>query len=119
LQEVEDQHKEERNKIAMQLLHCQLESTVPPAAQFLLSQSQEGDAVQHHVRVPYVLERIPRPSCAPLHATNTSHLKQKIFLFEYSLEVSHFAYKKHTTERCSSVVYSSITVAILTTETSV
>jgi hypothetical protein len=30
-------------------------------------------------------ERISRPSCEPLYATNTSHRKQETFLYEYPL----------------------------------
>jgi hypothetical protein len=44
------------------------------------------------------------PSYEPLYATDTSHRKQEK--------------KNRTTQRCSSLVYPSSTVAILTTETS-
>jgi hypothetical protein len=48
----------------VQLLHCVwfssslLKSTLPPAAQLLLSQSQQGDLVWHHLRLSNVLERV-------------------------------------------------------------
>jgi hypothetical protein len=50
------------------LLHClslsssQLESTLSPAAQLLLSQSQHGDLVGHHLRLSHIFERISRPT---------------------------------------------------------
>jgi hypothetical protein len=54
-----------------------------------------------------------------LYPTNTSHRKQETFLYEYSLHwVLLPTKKRRTTERCSSVIHSSSTVAILTTETS-
>jgi hypothetical protein len=108
----------------VQLLHClplsshQLKSTVPSAAQLLLSQSQQDDLVEHHLLLLIVLERISRPRCEPLYATNTSHHKQETFLYEYPLHRVLLPTKKHATARCSSVIHSSSTVAILTTETS-
>jgi hypothetical protein len=108
----------------VQLLHClslsscHLESTLPPAAQLLLSQSQKADLVGHHLQLSNVLERISRPSCELLYQTNTSHRKQETFLYEYPLQWVLLPTKKRTTERCSSVVYTSSTVAILTIETS-
>jgi hypothetical protein len=60
------------------------------------------------------------PVCEPLYATNTSHRKQETFLEEYPLHwVLLPAKKKRRTERCSSVIHASSTVAILTTETSI
>jgi hypothetical protein len=73
------------------MLHCLslssrlLESTLPPAAHLLLSQSQQGDLVGHHLRLSNVLEGISQPSYEPLYATNTSHRKQETFLNEYPL----------------------------------
>jgi hypothetical protein len=78
--------KPNHGNILVQLLHClslsycQLESTLPPAAQLLLSQSQQEDLVGHYLRLSNDLER---PSCEPLYATNTLHLKQETFLYEY------------------------------------
>jgi hypothetical protein len=75
----------------VQLLHClslspcQLETTVPPPAQLLLSLSQQGDLVGHHLRLSNVFERISVPSFEPLYATNISHCKQESFLYEYCL----------------------------------
>jgi hypothetical protein len=53
----------------------------------LLSQSQQGDMVGHHLRLSHVLERISRLSCEPLYATNTPHRKEKIFIYEYPLHL--------------------------------
>jgi hypothetical protein len=41
--------------------------------------------VAHHLQFSNVLERISRPSCEPLYATNTFHRKQEIFIYEYPL----------------------------------
>jgi hypothetical protein len=57
-------------------------------------------------------------SCEPLYATNSFHCKQELFLYEYRLHWVPLPTNKRTTERWSSVVHSSSTVAILTTETS-
>jgi hypothetical protein len=73
----------------VQLLHClslsscQLESTLPTAAQLLLSKSQQGDLVGYHLRLSNVLETISWPRCEQIYATITSHRKQEIFLYEY------------------------------------
>jgi hypothetical protein len=75
-------HARNHGNILVQLLHCltisffQLESTFPPIAQLLLSQSQQGDLVGHHLQLSNVLERICRSSCEPLYATSTSHRRQ-------------------------------------------
>jgi hypothetical protein len=75
----------------VQLLHClslsscQFEWTLPPGAQLLLSQSQQGDLVGHRLRLSNFLQRISRPNCEPLYATNTSHRKYGTFLYEYPL----------------------------------
>jgi hypothetical protein len=61
-------------------------------------------------------KRLP-PICEPFYATNTSHRKQETFLYEY-LWIESFCPQKRRTEHCSSVVHSSCTVAVLTTETS-
>jgi hypothetical protein len=60
----------------------QLESTLTPAAQLLLSRSLQGDLVGHHLWLSNVLERISWPSCEPLYTTDTSHRKQEIFLYK-------------------------------------
>jgi hypothetical protein len=76
----------------VQLLHylslysCQLESALPPAGQLLLSQYPQGDLVGHHLQLSKALERISRPSCDLLKATNISHRKQEIFLYKYPLQ---------------------------------
>jgi hypothetical protein len=57
------------------LLSAQINSS--PAAQFLLLQSQQGDLVEHHLRLLNVLERISQASFGPLYATNTSDRKQE------------------------------------------
>jgi hypothetical protein len=69
-----------------------------------MSQCQQGDLVDHHRRLSNVLERICRPSCEPLYATNTFRRKQEPFLYEYHLHWVLPSTKKCTTERCSSVV---------------
>jgi hypothetical protein len=108
----------------VQLLHClalsscQLGSTLPPATQLLLSKSQQGDLVGHRRQLSNVLERISRTSCEPLYAINTSHVNRKHF-FKNVLCIEAFCPQKiRITKRYSSVVYSSSTVAILTTESS-
>jgi hypothetical protein len=57
-------------------------------------------------------------SVSTSYTTNTSHRKQETFLYEYHLYWALLPTKKSITERFSSVVYSSNTIAILTTETS-
>jgi hypothetical protein len=74
--------------------------------------------IGHHLRLSNILERISGPSYEPLSATNTSHRKQETFLYDYPLHWVLLPTKKRTTERCSSVGYSSNAVAILSTETS-
>jgi hypothetical protein len=54
----------------------------------------------------------------PLYATNTSHHKQETFIYEYPLQWALLPTEQRTTERCSSVVHFTRSVAILTTETS-
>jgi hypothetical protein len=61
-------------------------------------------------------ERISRPSCEMLYATNTSPHEQEIFIYEYPLPWVLSPIK--TTECCSLVEHSSSTFAILTVETS-
>jgi hypothetical protein len=100
--------------VLVELLHCQLESTLPPAAQLLLSQSQQGDLVGYHLRLSNILEILYRPSCEPLYVANASHRIQEIFMNILCSE-SFCPQEKRTTERCPSVVYSSSPVSILTT----
>jgi hypothetical protein len=59
------------------------------------------------------------PSCIQFYVTNTSHRKQEIYFFMNILCIESFAHQEHTSERCSSVVYFSSKVAILTTKTSI
>jgi hypothetical protein len=101
----------------LSLSSCQLESTLPPAAQLLLSQSQQGDLVGHHLRLSNVLKRICRPSCESLYATNTTHCKQETFHYEYPSHFVLLPIKQITTGLRCSVAHSSSTVAILITET--
>jgi hypothetical protein len=61
----------------LSLSSCQLESATPPANQLLLSQSQEGDLVGHHLRRSNVLENISRPSCELFYSTNIAHHEQE------------------------------------------
>jgi hypothetical protein len=75
--------------------------------------------IGHYLRLSNILERISGPSYEPLSATNTSHRKQEIFIYECPLHwVLLPTKKKSTTERCSSVVHPLSTVTILTTEIS-
>jgi hypothetical protein len=72
--------------------------------------------------VPLFQRHRQRNVCHPVLnsfiATNTSHRKQKKFLYEYPLHGVLLLTRKRTARRCSSVIYSSSTVAILSTETS-
>jgi hypothetical protein len=77
------------------LSSCRLESTLPPAAQLLLLQSQLGDMVGHHLTFSNVLEKISRLSCEQFYATNTSYRKQEIFLYEYPLHCLLLSTKIH------------------------
>jgi hypothetical protein len=69
----------------LSLSSCQPESTLPPAVQLLLLQSQQRDLVRHQLWLSDVTERISWSSCEPLYATNSSHPKQETFLYEYPL----------------------------------
>jgi hypothetical protein len=103
----------------LSLSSYQLESTLPPAAQLLLSQSQQGDLVWHHLQLSNVLERISPPSCKPLYVTETSHCEQETFIYECPFHgVLLPKKKKRMTERCFMVVCYSSMVIILTIETS-
>jgi hypothetical protein len=70
--------------------------------------------VGHQLRLSNVLEGISRPSCELLYATNTSHRKQETFLYEYPLKWILLP----TESAQQNAVHSSITVANLSTETS-
>jgi hypothetical protein len=70
----------------------------------------------HHFTSASTAKRLP-PSCEPLYATNTSHRKQETFLYK-PLCSEFLPTEKRTTEDCSSVLYVSSTVAILTMKTS-
>jgi hypothetical protein len=100
---------------------------VPPLYQYVETRSIEvfwllsqplPHLVGYHLQLLNVLERISRLRYEPLYATNTSHRKLETFLYYYPFQWIHLFTKKRTTERCSSVVNTSSTVAILTTETS-
>jgi hypothetical protein len=52
---------------------------------FWLSSRPLLHLVGHHQRLSNVLERISRPSCEQLYATNTSHREHITFLYEYNL----------------------------------
>jgi hypothetical protein len=107
----------------VQLLHClplssfQLESTPSPAAHLLLSQSEQGDLVGHHLRLSNFLREfldpvVKRFTRQTLSTVNRKHPFMNILLIE------SFCPQKRATKRCSSVVYPSSTVAILIAETS-
>jgi hypothetical protein len=95
------------------LCSCQLESTIAPTAQLLLLEPRQGNPVRHHLQLLNVFERISRPSCEPLHMTDTSYCKQGIFLYEYPLHWFLLPTKTHN----RTLVFGR-TLAILTTETS-
>jgi hypothetical protein len=69
----------------VQLLHCLSLPPVSsnqlfhPPAQLLLSQSQEGNLVGHHLWFSNVLERISLPSCKLLYVINFSTINRKHF----------------------------------------
>jgi hypothetical protein len=98
----------------VQLLHClslsscQLESTLPPAEQLILQQSQQGYLVGYHLRLSNVLERVSQSSCE-LFARQTLPNINRIHLFTNIICIVSFCPQK-TRGRCCSV-------AILTSET--
>jgi hypothetical protein len=51
------------------------------------------------------VERISRPNCEPIYVTNTSHGKQKTFLYDILFIVFFYPQKERTIEHCSSVVH--------------
>jgi hypothetical protein len=65
-------------------LHYQCFETRRIEVFWLLSQPLPH-LVCHHLRLSNGLERISRPSCEPVYATNTSHRKQETLLYEYCL----------------------------------
>jgi hypothetical protein len=67
-----------------------------PQHRSLLSQSLPH-LVGHHLRLPNISQRISRPRCKPLYATNTSHCKQETFLMN-NLCIESFCPQKRTTE---------------------
>jgi hypothetical protein len=52
--------------------------------------------VGHHLLLSNVLGRISGLSCEPLYATNTSHRKQEIFIYEYPLHCVVLPTKTHS-----------------------
>jgi hypothetical protein len=84
----------EKKKLFLDLSSTNIDILVPLLCQWDETRSVEvflplfqplPHLVGHHLRLWNVLERIFRPSCEPLYATNTSNHKQKIFLYEYPL----------------------------------
>jgi hypothetical protein len=71
--------------------------------------------VGHHLRLSNVIERISQPSCESFYATDTSHRKQEIFLYEYPLHW-FFCPQKQPRQKATLRLYTPQT--ILTTETS-
>jgi hypothetical protein len=51
----------------------------------VVSAAEQGDLVVHHLRLSKVLERISRPTCEPLYATNTSHREEETFIYDCPL----------------------------------
>jgi hypothetical protein len=108
----------------VQLLHClslsscQLESTLPPAAQLLLSQSKQGtwSGITYDFQTSLREFLDPVVNCSVLQTLPTINRKH---FFMNILCIESFCPQKHTTERCLLVLHSSSTFAILTTETSI
>jgi hypothetical protein len=57
--------------------------------------------VGHHLRLSNVLDRLTRPSCESLYATNPSHRKQETFLYEYPLPRVPFTTKNNAQQNAS------------------
>jgi hypothetical protein len=51
--------------------------------------------VGHHLRISNAVDKISRPGCEPLYATNTSHSKRETFLCEYILHWVRLPTKTH------------------------
>jgi hypothetical protein len=110
----------ERTFVSRHILH-RYRYTCPPPLQFVETRSIEvfwllSQVLPHlagrHLRLSNVLERISRPTCEPLYAANMSQYKQEIAYFLMNvLCIESFRPQGNTTERCSSVVYSSSTFA--------
>jgi hypothetical protein len=62
---------------------------------FWLPSPPRPHLVGHNLRLSNVLERISRPSCERLYATNTSHRRQEICLYEYLLHWVLLPIKTH------------------------
>jgi hypothetical protein len=94
---------------------CQLEITLRPAAQLLLSQSQQGDLVGHHLQLPNVREKISRPICDRFMRQILPTMNRKPF-FMNILALSPFVRKK--THNIPLLFGSTpwVTVVIVTTE---
>jgi hypothetical protein len=76
---------------------------VPSPYQFFETPQHEGPLIDvsatsappsHHLRFSNVIQRISRPSCEQLYATNTSHRKQETFHNEYPLQWALLPRKK-------------------------
>jgi hypothetical protein len=77
----------------VQLLHCISSNQLfNPLHSCFLSISK-GDQVRHHLWLSNVLERISRPGCETLYATNTSQRKQERF-FMNILSIESFCPQK-------------------------
>jgi hypothetical protein len=104
--------------ISIHLSHRFTRASKPAAEEFLTVVSATSAPQFRHLRLSNDLEKIYRTSCESFYTTDTSHRKQEICLYEYPFNWVLLPTNKRTTERCSSVGYSSSTVAIFTTETS-
>jgi hypothetical protein len=98
------------NTLVLSLYQCF--ETLSTKVFWLLPQSLPH-LVGHRLRLSNVLEKISRPSCELLKATNTSHSKQETFLYEYPLRWIFWP-QKRTTESCSSVVLLQFVTYLLT-----
>jgi hypothetical protein len=113
-------------KIFLDISATNIDTLVPSLYQCVETRSMEVFLTVLHLRFNLLVisERfatmvaISRPSCEPLYAQTLPTVNRKIFFINI-LSLSHFAHQKEkcTLERCSSVILSSSTVAILTTGT--
>jgi hypothetical protein len=103
--------------LCLLLSSCQLESTLPPAAQLFLSQCQQGDLVGHRLLLSNPSENFSTQLWTALCDKHFPPQTGNISLW-ISLNLVPFPHKENAQENAaSSLVYTSSTVAILTTET--
>jgi hypothetical protein len=86
------------------LLSARINSS--PAAQLLLSQSQQYDLVGNHLRLSNVFKIISLPSCKPIYATDTSIVNRKHF-FMNILCIESFCQKRNAQQNAALQRYTS------------